>query len=187
MELDRALEHALDGRALLFTGAGFSRGAVNLRNGPFKTAGQFANHLATQVGLAEGTPLDDASEDFVARFGEDRLISEIRTEFSAKQISKGHELLTCIPWRKIYTTNYDDVIERGYEKAGRSLASVTMSDDIRAISKDSTLCVHLNGYVGRLTRDTIWTEAKITDTSYLTASLVESPWATVFREDIEIG
>jgi hypothetical protein len=139
------------------------------------------------VGLAEGTPLDDASEDFVARFGEDRLISEIRTEFSAKQISKGHELLTCIPWRKIYTTNYDDVIERGYEKAGRSLASVTMSDDIRAISKDSTLCVHLNGYVGRLTRDTIWTEAKITDTSYLTASLVESPWATVFREDIEIG
>lgn len=187
MELDRALEHALDGRALLFTGAGFSRGAINLRKGPFKTAGQFANYLAKEVGLPAGTPLDDASEEFVTRFGEDRLVSEIQMEFTAKQISKGHELLASVPWRKIYTTNYDDVLERGYGKAGRPLTSITMSDDIRAIPKNHTLCVHLNGYVGRLTRATIWTEAKVTDTSYLTATLAESPWATVFREDVEIA
>lgn len=187
MDLDRALEHALDGRALLFTGAGFSRGAVNLRGGSFKSAAQFANYLGTQVGLPEGTPLDDASEEFAQKLGGERLLKEIQTEFTARQISKSHEQIPSVRWRKIYTTNYDNVIEQAYLKAGRNLTSVTMGDDIRAISKDPTLCIHLNGYVGRLTLETIWSEAKVTDTSYLTASLAASEWATLFREDVEIA
>lgn len=187
MELERAFEHAINGRALLFTGAGFSRGATNLRNKPFKSGPQFANYLASEVGLPLGTPLDDASEEFAEKFGEDKLASELESEFTAKQISKTHEQLAAVAWKRIYTTNYDNVIERAYQVNGRRLKSVTMSDDIRAIPKGDTDCVHLNGFVGRVTRDTIWTEIKLTDTSYLTASLAESPWATLFREDMGIA
>jgi SIR2-like domain len=189
MELDTALEHALDGRALLFTGAGFSRGAVCVGGGNFKTAGQFANKLAKQVGLPEGTPLDDTAEEFASRMGEDRLIAEIRSEFTARVVSKSQEIFATVPWKRIYTTNYDDVIEHSYAKAGRGLTSVTISDQVSSIPVDlnSTLCIHLNGFVGKLTRATIWTEAKITDTSYLTSSLAESPWAAVFREDVEVA
>jgi hypothetical protein len=187
VELDRAFEHALDGNALLFTGAGFSRGAVNLRNGPFKTGSQFANHLAAQVKLPPGTPLDDASEQFAERFGEDRLIKEVEEEFTCKQISKTHQQFQLIPWKRIYTTNYDDVLEQAYRVGEHRLKSVTIGDDIRTIPKDCTLCVHLNGYVGRVTRATIWAELKATDTSYLTHSLADSPWAALFREDMEIA
>ncbi len=153
MDIDRAIEHALDGRALLFAGAGFSRGAVNLRSRPFKTGHQFANYLAAQAGLEVGTPLDDASEEFVQKFGEDKLIDEVQGEFTAKQISKAHEQFARVPWKRIYTTNYDNVIETAYNFSSQPLTSVTTTDDIRKIPKTQTLCVHLNGYVGRVTRE----------------------------------
>ena len=46
MDLDRALEHAWDGDALLFAGTGFSKGATNLLGQPFKDTRQLADHLS---------------------------------------------------------------------------------------------------------------------------------------------
>jgi hypothetical protein len=187
MELDRAIEYALEGKALLFVGSGFSRGAVNLRNGPFKTAPQFAGHLAKLVNLPAGTPLDDVSEEFASKFGADRLIEELEKEFSAKEISSVHRGYTKIPWMRIYTTNYDDVLESAYKKVAERIKPVTLSDDLRQIPRDCLLSVHLNGYVGRVTRASIWSEVKLTDTSYLAASLIDSPWSVLFREDLQLA
>src|SRR5579862_8578328 len=155
MDLDRAIEHALDGRALLFTGAGFSRGATNLRNRPFKTGPQFANHLALQAHLPAGTPLDDAAEIFVEQFGKDRLITELKEEFTAKQVSESHFKIGRVPWRRIYTTNYDDVLESAYRTMGKRIQSITMSDSLRDVPEETILAVHLNGYVERTNRSNI--------------------------------
>ena len=81
-------------------------------------------------------------------------------------------------------TNYDNLLEVAYAKSSRRLTPVTLSDDILKIPKNDTLCVHLNGYIDRLTRDTIGSEIKLTEPSYITSSVAESDWATLFRQDI---
>src|SRR5262249_23050965 len=53
--------------------------------------------------------------------------------------------------------------------------------------RDGTLSVHLNGFIDRLNADTLWDEFKLTDSSYASTSLLESPWITAFRQDLRIA
>lgn len=187
MDLDRALEYALDGDAVLFVGAGFSLGAKNVRGEPFKTCRQLGTHLSRAVGLSDDTPLDDASEEFARKYGVDRLIVELQQEYTASEIADHHLSIAGIPWRRIYTTNYDNVLETACSRLSRRLSPVTLADHIRAIPKEGNLCVHLNGYIDRLNRDTLWSDFKLTDTSYVSASLLDSPWLVLFRQDLRLA
>lgn len=187
MEMNEAVAHALDGSAVLFIGAGFSRGAVNIRGTGFRTGAELSSYFAKEAGLPDGIALDDAVEEFAARFGADRLIKELQEEFTARDIIPAQLEIAKARWKRVYTTNYDNVFETACAAVGRRCVSVTLSQAIRDIPKDAMLCIHLNGYVGSITRETIWSEVKLTDTSYLTASIADSSWATLFRQDLEIA
>jgi hypothetical protein len=147
--------------------------------------GCIADHLAKKAGLTAKVGLEDAAEEFLSRRGADALLAELKEEFKVKRILGCHQQLAKVPWKRIYTTNYDDVVEAAYSANGKSLTPVTLRDNIRDLSKDTPLCVHLNGYVNRLNRDNVASEIKLTDTSYLTTSVTESPWAVLFRQDLE--
>ena len=130
LEITQALEFVLAGRAVLFTGSGFSVSATNLRGVPFKTGKQFADHLSALSGLSEGTPLEDAAEWFTTRCGKSRMIEELQQEFTAMQVADAQvELLRC-PWKRIYTTNYDNVAEAAAVRAGKLIIPATLSDTI---------------------------------------------------------
>ena len=190
MDIDAALELALDGHAVLFVGAGFSRGATNRLGEPLKSAPELASHLASHVGLPEGTVLDDASEEFMLTQGEERLAQEIKMEFTVTEITFAQRRIATIPWRRIYTTNYDNVLETAYLGLDRHLKPVTLSAEARLRRNErvpETLCVHLNGFVESLTRNNIGSELKLTDTSYLTASISDSPWSAMFRQDLSLA
>jgi hypothetical protein len=186
MELEEAIRESLDGQALIFVGAGFATGATNIAGGPFKSGPKLARYLAAQCALPDDAGLEDAAEEFLRQKGPDALIAEIHQEFTVKEIGTHHRQVAAIPWRRVYTTNYDNIAETAYAQAGRRLTPVTLTDKLRAISKSGTLCVHLNGFVDRLTRDRVVSELKLTDTSYVTAAIVDSEWAALLREDIEL-
>jgi hypothetical protein len=124
---------------------------------------------------------------FAAKHGDDALIKEIKTEFTAKSISEHHRKLGIIPWKRIYTTNYDDVLEESYRANSRLITAVTTSYNPYKIPQGQTICIHLNGFVRRLDRSTINTELKLTDVSYLSVSLASSEWAAIFRQDIRLA
>ncbi len=187
MEFERALEHLLDGDAILFIGAGFSSGAKNLRGEEIKTGRELAVHFARATELPDSTPLDDASEEFQLKHGEDSLISELQQEFTAMSIGEYHRAIASLPWRRVYTTNYDNVLETAYRDNSRLLTPVTPGDQIKNIPKAHTLCVHLNGYIERLTRETLGSEFKLTDVSYVSGSLFESPWVVLLRQDLRLA
>ena len=189
MILDDALELVIDGHALLFAGAGFSRGATNLLGKPFKTASELATHLAREANLPDETPLDDASEEFMDLHGAGTLVDELQNQFTVSAVTVGQRQIASLPWRRIYTTNYDNVLESAYDANRRILKPVTLSEQaqLRNDVDSETLCVHLNGYIKSLTRENIGSELKLTDTSYLTASVSDSPWATKFRQDLTLA
>ena len=189
MDIDEALELALDGHAVLFAGAGFSREATNWRGNSLKSAGELATHLAEKTSLPKETPLEDAAEEFVRQHGEAQLLTSLKLEFTVSEVAQWHKDIAEVPWRRIYTTNYDNVLEKAYSDVQRTLRPVTLSQEARLRSEKSseTLCVHLNGFVELATSQSVGTELKLTDTSYLSASISESPWAALFRQDLGLA
>ena len=190
MELEQALELALDGHAVLFVGAGYSVGAVNKKGQPLKAGRELADHLASLADLPAATSLEDAAEEFINLYGEEELVGTIKEEFTVGDITPAQEQLAEIPWRRIYTTNYDNVLEEAYSRVNRNLKPSTLSADARLRGSrvvTETQCVHLNGFVELLDRDKIGSELKLTDSSYLTASVSESAWAVLFRQDLSLA
>ena len=187
MNINEAIEKALDKEAIVFTGAGFSLGAINLNDHEFLRGQNLANFLALKAGSHEKHTLEDAAELFLEKLDEDALIKVIKEEFTAKQIKDFQRELMVVPWKRVYTTNYDDVVEMAYRANGKIINSATSPDDVHVFPKDQPICVHLNGYVEKLHRGNIGTELKLTDSSYVSASLEHSPWAVMFRQDIRLA
>ena len=143
MNLQEGIEFALSRKSVLFVGAGFSVDAQNLRGGKFKTGRKLAKHLAELSGIT-GDQLDEinlhyAAEEYLAVNGKDKLIDELQNEFTAKVITSSQSSVASIPWKRIYTTNYDDVLEKAYEDIGKKLVPVTISDNVRNIPSTNTM------------------------------------------------
>lgn len=187
MELNEAIQEALDGKALLFVGAGFSLGAKDLSGSNFITGGALAELLSRECGLTSNIPLEDASELYQQKFGTDKLIEFLRNKFTASEICSFHRNIAQIPWSQIYTTNYDNIIEKAYKLEHRNITPITLESNIYNIPKKHTICIHLNGYIDRLDRETIFNELKLTETSYITSSIENSPWITEFKYEIELA
>jgi hypothetical protein len=187
MNIETGIKKALDGDAILFVGAGFSSNAINLQGDKFKRGSEIAKFLSNQAGINETDDLEDAAETYADELGIDKLIELIQNEFSAKELQTYHKQIANIPWKRIYTTNYDNIIENSYREAGKRLTPITLSNDIYKIPKDHTICIHLNGYVESLDREKILTELKLTESSYITASVADSPWAMLFRQDLRLA
>ena len=187
MEIQEAIKHVMDGKGLLFVGSGFSAGAINLRNERFLSGPSLAEYFVKLSGLTIPTDLEDAAELFVDKFGTDALIKELQELFTAKTVCNYHRGIASLPWKRVYTTNYDNVFEFSSQLEGLRVTSVTSGTNIYQIPKDHLTCVHLNGYVQTLNREKIQTELKLTDTSYLTNSIAESKWCILFRQDIKMA
>ncbi len=184
MKLDEAIGHAIDGDAVLFAGAGFSSGAVNLAGAPLFMGPELRNYLAKKVLLPGDTNLEDVAEAYVAKFGTGPLVRELRQLFTVKNVAPHHVEVTKTPWKRIYTTNYDDVIETAFVSNSLSIVSATAAEDVARYAREQFLCIHLNGFIRTLDEEKLGTELKLTETSYLSASLADSPWATLLKQDI---
>lgn len=188
MNIEEAIEKALDGDAIIFTGAGFSTGATNARSKPIPTGKPFAQQLMMKLGVKEKElSLEYAAEAFVSDRGKDALIAEVEEQFYCTHIENHHIEIAKVPWKRVYTANYDDVMETAYKQNSRILISVTPSNDIYKTPKNQTLCVHFNGYVQTLDRDKIVDEVKLTVSSYLSESVVNSSWAFDFRSNLKLA
>lgn len=150
MDLDKAIGSLLDGDAVLFAGAGFTSGAMNIMEKPFLQGNQLAKHLTNKCGISEELNLEDAADAFIEHFDPEELISELKKQYTAKVISEVHSLVAGLPWKVIYTTNYDDILEMAFKENSKLLTPVTLSQDPHNVLKSGTLAIHLNGYIHKL-------------------------------------
>ena len=186
MELKEAIRHILDGNAVLFAGSGFSSGAVKDDGNTFSTATPLVHKLLEECGYDdEADDLGLASEIYKEMKGETALVDFIRHEFTAVNITLEQELIGSLPWKRIYTTNYDNVLEIAYQRNDRRLDSVVLSDRPQDYGDKSNLCVHLNGKVTSLSISKLNDEFKMTNSSYLTTSFLSSPWIKFFQTDLQ--
>ncbi len=170
-----------------FLGAGFSQGAIAKSGRSVPDAHELTSLLATRCGLDEGIGLQDAAEIFAERRGPDELVDFLKAEFTIATVTDVQRALMQYPWKRVYTTNFDNVAEVASRQVGKRRTAAVPSQDIKTLRSQPEICVHLNGYIGALSPTNLWDEFKLTDPSYLTGSLVDSPWLTVFRNDIRVS
>ncbi|WP_343632467.1 SIR2 family protein [Fluviicola sp.] len=186
MSLNNAIEKILTGNCLLFTGSGFGYGAKNIQDKEFLLGSGLSNLLYQECGITEhDNDLKSASELFLDDRGEHELIEILKREFTLKTITEDHSLIGTLPWKRIYTTNYDQILEHSYIAAGNLLTPVSLIDKIDQYKDFRKLCVHLNGYIDSLTPNSLNHEFKLTNTSYLTTDFINSQWVDLFRSDIQ--
>lgn len=187
MELQQAINYALDGNALLFIGSGFSIGAKKASGEEFASAGPLAKRLCAECGIPDEEQTSDlgqASEIFQSLKSESELVDYLIKEFTAVDINSTQEIIGSVNWKRIYTTNYDNVMELSYAKNKKLTTSVVLSQKPSDFKDKASLCVHLNGRIDGLTIDKLNNEFKLTNISYLTEEFRKSDWLSLFRTDL---
>lgn len=185
MDIEQAIHHALDGDAVLFTGAGFSWRARNRIDGHIPSGAKLAELLLDQIGYTgKTTPLDKASAAFLRRKSDTDLVNYLVDQFTAKEVTSSHKTIAALPWRRVYTTNYDTVYELGRKQAGRKVTSLDALDEPKDHLHKGNVIVHINGSVDRVSTTRLHNSFKLTATSYATDAFMNSPWAFHFRADL---
>jgi hypothetical protein len=175
LELTRSLDQIFNGYSILFLGSGFSAYAQNKDSKPLPTGGKLLSLLKDGTKLSSDYPLDILSREYVEKFGEHGLLDLLQERLTARSVSEDQKTIISLPWRRIYTTNYDNVVEICAQELGKKLVPATLretADHNRSI----TQCVHLNGRLATVSLGNFLQEIKLTRASYLTDTFLNTGW-----------
>lgn len=185
MNISEAIHHAMNGRAVLFTGAGFSFGASNINGRKIPSGQALATDLLDQIAYANRTgSLDKASAAFLRRKSGAELVNLLLDRFALGEITESHREISKLPWKRVYTTNYDLVFEEGRKREKIACNSVDGIDDPKDNISKKNLIVHINGAINRLTESRLGSSFKLISESYAADAFEDSGWAFHFRNDI---
>lgn len=189
IKITQAIRYALDGKAMLFLGSGFSVGAKTWKGTSPITGKTLSKKLTDACGLEE-LPLEDAASEYQDAFGALELIKLLENEFTIKEVSSEHVAVMSLPWIRVYTTNYDLCAEIAYKEAHKDspneMTSVVLSSRVSE-NMQRPVCVHLNGSMTNLNEDTLMSEFRLTESSYVDSSLKRTGWFRQFQEDLRVS
>lgn len=182
LDLDDAIRSVLDGDGILFVGAGLSFLAKNA-SGHTLPDGQALIDLLLEQPSKTGSkhPLDRVAGHIVRKKGVDFVYELLKKSLTASHVNPRLQALYNLPWRNIYTTNYDDAIEYCL-RGKRPISSIGINDEI-AKSRPGAI-IHLNGYIGDVIPANLQSGLVLTDQSYATSKLQDSEWLKFFLRDL---
>ncbi len=136
-------------RTVLFLGAGASRAS----GAP--TGSQLADFLWQELHYGEqpGSELSEIAGILEVRYGRQRLIQALRKRLGQLMPTEGMLYLPFFDWQDIFTTNYDQLVERAYGKANHRLRVVRSNADVGREPRD--LCTTLWKLHGCITEDEV--------------------------------
>lgn len=187
MEFSDALRHILDGEAVLFLGTGFSCGAKNYAGNSLLSPSKLANHLYSAIGIPEAEQngdLGQASDLYLEIKGEFALVDLLKELYTVSDITEDQLFIGSRKWRRVYTTNYDNVLEKSLENNHRQVLSAVLSQKPFLFTNKDGMCIHLNGSITNLEPERLGTEFKLTDRSYLEEAFLDNEWMSFFRSDL---
>ena len=183
--LTKAIKAMLDGNALLLTGSGAGYGAKNESGLNLPLGTELAELLLTACDEYPSKDLRDAADTYEEKFGKDALISCLKNLLNVSEIQEWHKVIYSLPWRRIYTTNYDRIPIIAANQSGKSLIPVTLDFECRKYS-DKNVCVYINGIIDNLNHDTLNNQFKLNSSSWQSSdSFVNSSWGTLFEDDVD--
>ncbi|CAA6808694.1 MAG: SIR2-like domain-containing protein [uncultured Sulfurovum sp.] len=185
-DISELLEKIASGNAILFTGAGFSLGSENVLGEEPPTVKKLTDIIANEGGFDGENNLKSTANYFL-KVNDDSVLIKILSElYTIKKISPSHKAILTPKWRRIYTTNYDNVISLAMMDNGKVVKNITTDDSSETYFKEDNVCVNINGSIETLKNDVIPDSFKLTTSSYLSPdSFITSRWFPSFKKDLE--
>lgn len=141
----------IEGRLILFAGAGLSLQAVHRTNSGQKMP--LWSNLAEKISTKYGICLDDFQGEALDLFDSiARERSRLELEDSVREflpdeefdLSETHLAIAKLPWKRVYTTNYDDFLKRALDEK----FPITSERDFELLSREGAKqpkLIHLHG------------------------------------------
>ncbi len=183
MNINRAMEYALEGKSILFVGAGFSKGAKNAEGKELPDGKGLMRILAAKTELPNDIRLDVVVEQYIEKFGSLTLANFIQDRYSVETFETFHQNILSIPWKRVYTTNFDNLIETVAKRKKIPIKSVSRESRIHYRPASGILCVHLNGHIQDV-HDEELSGIILSESSYVSSSIEDSEWVALLRQDI---
>ena len=183
--LAEAIRIAADGDAIAFVGAGIGQ-FISTPNGKMPRGYQLSNLLLGRPSETSNAPALDKAAGFALRsgMGADKVYNILKENLTVSSVDPGLETVFRLPWRRIYTTNYDDSIEKS-RSGFLPTKSLTLEDAPEKMEVGSI--IHLNGSLKRLSPASIENNISLTDSSYTDRIFEKSPWQPIFKRDLELS
>ena len=97
--------------SILFLGSGFSQGAKNIRNENLPTGHGLRDEFARLLGVDPNAYDLKTLADEISSRQDLNLYQTLYELFTVKELQPSQDDILQLPWRRIYTTNYDDAVE----------------------------------------------------------------------------
>lgn len=174
------------GKAIAFTGAGFSFGTKNIQGSMPPMAGELAKKLCSISNLEESEDLMFVADVAIEYGDRDSILDLLKDNYTLTDVSNSHENICQLPWRKFFTTNYDNSIELASLNIGKRIESVDLSYKPTTYLKKDNVCLHINGKIEGSIPEDLDSKIKLSDSSYLSPdSFINSDWYYHFKKELE--
>lgn len=183
---EEALKFAVEGEAVFLIGSGFSTGAENalLDNDRHLLVGSdLAKELAELTGMDSGVQLDIVSQEYIDMYGEKQLVDYLKVHYTVERYERYYESLAKIKNLKVYSTNYDNLVEKVCNDCGNKVKGYSIDADIRKVNKDK-MVMHLNGYVKDLENDILPDSFRLSHLSYNSMKFFDTPWYSYLIDEL---
>ncbi len=177
--LDRVLQDAISGQAVLFLGAGASVGATNKLGLNLPTGAGLVKLMCDELEIPTSNyELQIIAQHYRKKMGAHKLLALLKSQLSVSNCPENLCVLLRLPWRRIYTTNFDNSTEFCLPQS----KSFTIGESRKDVRTGSI--IHLNGHINLADIYTLDHDLVLTDWSYAKSELFSSPWMNLFVRDI---
>lgn len=184
-DITHLINRIFDGYSILFIGSGFSNSATNINGETLPTGFGLFTLLSDALGLTANYPLDILSREYSDKFGEHGLLTLLSDRLTASSVTISQKAIVNLPWRRIYTTNYDNVVDLCNVDTN-IIRPATIRDKVNR-DRRPTQCVYLNGRLASTSIRTFHADIKLTRASYLTDTFLGTHWASAFKNDLALA
>lgn len=186
MVYEEALKYALKGEAVFLIGSGFSVGAENGVSGEDNqlwVGSKLAKELTKLTEMDEDVQLDIVSQEYIDLYGERKLVEFLKEHYTVEKYEDYYKVLGKIKNIRVYSTNYDNLVEKVCCDCGNKVKGYSIDADIRKVNKDK-MVMHLNGFIGDLKDDELPGSFKLSHLSYNNTTFFDTSWYSYLIDEL---
>jgi len=140
------IEELQKDNVVLFCGAG-----ISMSEGALPSGGQLAHELVKRAKLRSmrGKSLPEVAQKYERKLGHQNLINYIARRIEEIDCSpqRAHHLIAMLPFRRIITTNWDNLLEDALRDAHKPFVKLVRDSDVAFVDEKKTLLIKLHGTI----------------------------------------
>lgn len=186
MTYEEALGYIVNGDGVFLVGSGFSIGAQNALGGDdghLLVGSDLAKKLAKLTDMDSDVQLDIVSQEYIDMYGEKQLIEYLKEHYTVEKYEEYYKSLAKVKNIRVYSTNYDDLIEKVCCECGNKVKGYSIDADIRKVNKNR-MVMHLNGYIKELEGAMLPDSFKLSHLSYNNTKFFDTPWYSYLIDEL---